>query len=99
MTVVGGIQASTVTRVAFGDWRRFASFMTQMAMNSQMARKISQIKQKPPKIAAIPAAVALSISGVALATAAASSGDEVCAKRVVVVTSNGRPEMNRFIMA
>src|ERR1700730_1549015 len=99
MTVVGGIQASTVTRVAFGDWRRFASFMTQMAMNSQMARKTSQIKQKPVKIAAIPAAVALSISGVALATAAASSGAAFCARRAVAVKSNGRPEMSRFIAA
>ena len=99
MTVVAGIQASTVTRVAFGDWRRFASFMTQMAMNSQMARKISQIKQKPPKIAAIPAAAALSIPGVALAIAAAASRDTGFARRVVAVKSTKRLERSRFIGA
>jgi hypothetical protein len=38
MIVVNGIHASTVTRVAFGELRRFASFITQMAITSQIAR-------------------------------------------------------------
>jgi hypothetical protein len=51
MTLVNGIQASTVTKVAFGDWRRFASFMTQIAIQSQTASQTrTKIKQKLPPI-------------------------------------------------
>ena len=32
---VNGIQVSTFTKPAFGDWRRFASFVTQIAAQSQ----------------------------------------------------------------
>ena len=35
---VNGIQVSTFTKPAFGDWRRFASFVTQIAAQSQRPR-------------------------------------------------------------
>ena len=91
ITVVGGIQASTVTRVAFGDWRRLASFMTQIAIPSQMATEISiGININPQAPATIPAA-AFSLSSVGVAVASS------CARRAAAVKRSGTPQMSRFI--
>ena len=91
MTVVAGIQASTVTRVAFGDWRRFASFVTQIAIPSQIAIEIRIGISITPHTPATSPAASFSLSWVGVAVASS------CARRAVAVKSSGRPEISRFI--
>src|ERR1044072_9311486 len=85
---VNGIHVSTVTRVAFGELRRFASFITKMAAQSQSPIDISQTMPTtipPPKHPATAAAWS------------ASLGDELCASKVVAENSAGSPNRSRFI--
>jgi hypothetical protein len=82
-------QPSTMTSVALGDWRRFASFIIQIATQSQTPISTIWKRQTTPKP---PARSLPLISGVAV-----SSGGGLCASKVVAVKSSGRPEMSRFI--
>jgi hypothetical protein len=88
MTHVHGIQVSTVTSVAFGELRFFASRITQMAAMIQSARLQPQINnpQTPPKIPAV-------------AAAAASFGDASCANKFPAMKISGQAESRRFIRA
>ena len=85
MTVVNGIQASTVTRVALGELRRFASFITQIAMKSQIASEINGIRIPAPQIAAIAPPL---ISGVGVTS---------CARIAEETKTNGEPIKSRFM--
>ena len=85
ITVVMGIQASTVTRVAFGELRRLASLITQIAMKSQIAIEMSGTTSPPAQIAAT--APPLS-SGVGL-TSWANSAE--------AVKNNGEQNKSRFM--
>ena len=75
----------TVTRVAFGELRFFASRMIQIATKSQIAIMMSWKMQTPPKMPA--AAAPLSSAGV-----------ESCASKLETVKANGSPKRSRFIV-
>jgi hypothetical protein len=70
ITVVNGIQASTVTRVALGELRFFASFITHIAMKSQIASEMSGMRSPAPQMAAMAPPL---ISGVGLSVWAKTS--------------------------
>lgn len=96
MTDVGGSQASTVTSVAFGEFRRFASRMTQMPMPNQSAtpRMQGTLPQTPAPMR--PAVLSASGEAVAVATGL-SSGEAVCASMFVTVKRIGKPARIRFM--
>src|SRR6059058_1852315 len=79
-------QPRTVTRVAFGELRFFASRMIQIATKSQIAIMMSWKMQTPPKTPA--AAAPLSSVGVVV---------ESWASKGVTVKANGSPNRSRFI--
>jgi hypothetical protein len=87
----GTNQPSTTTRVRFGDWRRFESFMIQIAIQSQMASPITSGINIIPKQPATSPAACPSVSWVGVGEASS------CARRVAAVKRNGRPEISRFI--